>query len=148
MTTSLLRAALSVLVLSGLAAGCASSNRHGDLLDNSTVTSDDIERQAGTQPIEQILQAKVPGILVARTPDGGIAVQIRGTSTFYGATAPLYIVDDVPFEPGPGGSLKGINPYDIESIRVLKNPEDTGLYGMRGSNGVIVITMKKAGSKH
>lgn len=148
MTTSLSRAALSVFVLSGLATGCASSNRHGALLDNSTVTADDIDRQAGNQPIEQLLQAKVPGVLITRTADGGIAVQIRGSSTFYGATAPLYVVNDVPFEAGPSGSLKGINPYDIESIRVLKNPEDTGLYGMRGSNGVIVITMKKAGAKN
>jgi TonB-dependent SusC/RagA subfamily outer membrane receptor len=148
MTTSLSRAALSVFVLSGLAAGCASSNRHGALLDNSTVTSDDIDRQAGNQPIEQLLQAKVPGVLITRTADGGIAVQIRGNGTFYGATAPLYVVDDVPFEAGPGGTLKGINPYDIDTIRVLKNPEDTGLYGMRGANGVIVITMKKPNSKN
>jgi len=148
MTTSLSRAALSVFVLSGLAAGCASSNRHGALLDNSTVTADDIERQAGSQPIEQLLQSKVPGVLITRTADGGIAVQIRGSGTFYGATAPLYVVDDIPFEAGPSGSLKGINPYDIETIRVLKNPEDTGMYGMRGANGVIVITMKKPGSKN
>jgi TonB-dependent SusC/RagA subfamily outer membrane receptor len=118
------------------------------LLDNSTVTADDIDRKAGSQPIEQLLEAKVPGVLITRTADGGIAVQIRGSSTFYGATAPLYVVDDVPFEAGPGGSLKGINPYDIETIKVLKNPEDTGMYGMRGSNGVIVITMKKPGSKN
>ena len=142
MTISLSRAALSAIVLSGLAGGCAPSNRHGALLDNSTVTADDIERQAGTQPIEQLLQSKVPGVLIARTADGGIAVQIRGSSSFYGGTAPLYVVDDVPFEAGPGGSLKGINPYDIETIRVLKNPEDTGMYGMRGANGVIVIKLK------
>jgi TonB-dependent SusC/RagA subfamily outer membrane receptor len=148
MKTSLSRAALSVFVLSGLATGCASSNRHGALLDNSTVTADDIDRKAGSQPIEQLLEAKVPGVLITRTADGGIAVQIRGSSTFYGATAPLYVVDDVPFEAGPGGSLKGINPYDIASIKVLKNPEDTGMYGMRGSNGVIVITMKKPSAKN
>jgi len=148
MKTSLSRAALSVFMLSGLATGCASSNRHGALLDNSTVTADDIDRKAGSQPIEQLLEAKVPGVLITRTADGGIAVQIRGSSTFYGATAPLYVVDDVPFEAGPGGSLKGINPYDIASIKVLKNPEDTGMYGMRGSNGVIVITMKKPTAKN
>jgi len=134
-------------MLAGFATGCASSNRHGALLDNSTVTADDIDRKAGSQPIEQLLEAKVPGVLITRTADGGIAVQIRGSSTFYSATAPLYVVDDVPFEAGPGGSLKGINPYDIDTIRVLKNPEDTGMYGMRGSNGVIVITMKKPGKK-
>jgi TonB-dependent SusC/RagA subfamily outer membrane receptor len=53
----------------------------------------------------------------------------------------------VPITPGPGGALNGINPYDIESIRVLKNPADIAIYGMRGANGVIVITMKKPGKR-
>lgn len=148
MRTSLSRAALSVWVLSGFAAGCASSNRQGPRLDNSAVTADDIERGAGSEPIEKLLQAKVPGVLVTRASDGSLAVQIHGPSSFYSGGAPLYIVDDVPFEAGPGGTLRGINPYDIESIRVLKNPEDTGIYGVRGANGVIVITMKKPGRKH
>src|SRR5437867_4151638 len=116
MTTFSSRTALSVLLLSGLAAGCASSNRHGALLDNTTVTADDIERQAGSQPIEQLLQSKVPGVLITRAADGSIAVQIRGPSSFYSGGAPLYVVDDVPFDAGPGGTLHGINPYDIETI--------------------------------
>jgi TonB-dependent SusC/RagA subfamily outer membrane receptor len=56
----------------------------------------------------------------------------------------LYVVDGVPIQPGPGGSLVGIDPYDIESIEVLKDPADTALYGMRGANGVIVVKTKRA----
>ena len=110
--------------------------------DASTVTADEIERDAG-KPIEQVVQGRIAGVDVRRTPDGGIAVNIRNASSFYGGVEPLYVVDGSPFNPGPGGALVGINPYDIESIRVLKNPEDIGVYGMRGANGVIVITMKK-----
>jgi TonB-dependent SusC/RagA subfamily outer membrane receptor len=96
-------------------------------------------------PIEEVLQDKVPGLLVTRTFDGGIAVQIRGPATFYGNRDPLYVIDDVPIRPGPGGALSGVNPHDVESIRVLKDPADTGVYGLRGANGVIVITTKKSG---
>jgi TonB-dependent SusC/RagA subfamily outer membrane receptor len=95
-----------------------------------------------------VLQAKVPGILVTRTADGGIAIQMRGiSSTFYGSTQPLYVVDGVAFRPGANGELIGINPYDIETIRVLKDASETAIYGIRGGNGVIEITTKKPKGK-
>jgi len=50
-------------------------------------------------------------------------------------------------QPGPGGALIVINPHDIESIKVLKDPADTGIYGMRGANGVILITTKRPGKR-
>ena len=55
------------------------------------------------------------------------------------------MIDDVPISAGPNGTLTGVNPYDIESIKVLKDPADTGIYGIRGGNGVILITTKHAG---
>jgi TonB-dependent SusC/RagA subfamily outer membrane receptor len=141
-----LRAALSALVLIGLAEGCASSRPSRQPAGQPTMTAEDIEQNAG-DPIEKVLQSKASGVLVKRTADGGIAVEIRGVSSFYGSNAPLYVIDDAPFNPGPGGALTGVNPYDIESIRVLKNPEDTGIYGMRGANGVIVIKTKRPGKR-
>jgi TonB-dependent SusC/RagA subfamily outer membrane receptor len=104
------------------------------------VTAEDIERSPG-QPIEEILKDKVAGVTVTQT-QGGLSVRIRGVSSFYGNNEPLYVLDDVPITPGPGGVLSGIGPYDIESIRVLKDPADTALYGMRGANGVILIRTK------
>ena len=53
------------------------------------------------------------------------------------------MLDDSPVSAGPGGLLRGLNPYDIETIRVLKNPADIAIYGMRGANGVILITTKR-----
>lgn len=106
------------------------------------MTSEDIARDP-SQPIERVLMSRVPGLWITRTGDGGIAVRIRGVSTINASSAPLYVVDGVPIQTGPGGSLTGINPHDIESIKVLKNPVDTAMYGIRGGNGVIVITTKR-----
>ena len=140
MTHTLERAALSACLLVLFAAGCGRrqpSNR-------PAVTPQELQDQKG-EPIEKQLQAKASGALISRTPDGGIAVQIRGTSSLYGSNEPLYVVDDTPIQPGPGGALMGINPHDIESIKILKDPADTGVYGMRGANGVILIKTKKPG---
>jgi len=94
--------------------------------------------------IENMLATRFPGVNVTREADGGLHIRIRGPNSFYGSSEPLYIVDDAPLDVGPKGLLY-LNPYDIERIEVLKNPEDVGVYGVRGSNGVIKITMKKPG---
>jgi TonB-dependent SusC/RagA subfamily outer membrane receptor len=105
-------------------------------------TSDDLTRNPNV-PIEQVLQQKVPGLVVTRAEDGSIAMRIRGTSSLAGNNEPLYVVDGVVIQAGPGGSLTGINPYDIATIRVLKDPTELTMYGSRGANGVIVIKTKK-----
>jgi TonB-dependent starch-binding outer membrane protein SusC len=106
------------------------------------VTAEDIQRVPPGQSIEKLLMGRAPGVIVGRTADGGISVRIRGPASFYASGEPLYVLDGSPIEAGPGGALSGINPWDIESIRVLKNPGDTAIYGMRGVNGVIVITTR------
>lgn len=105
------------------------------------VTAEDIERAPG-QPIEELLKDRVAGVTVTQG-QGGLVVRIRGVSSFYGNNEPLYVLDGVPITPGPGGVLRGISPYDIESINVLKDPADTAIYGVRGANGVIVIKTKR-----
>jgi len=110
----------------------------------STVTAAEMDRSAGPgDPIEKYLAGRVSGVTVTRTGDG-ISVRIRGGGSSANNGEPLYLIDGVPVQAGPGGSLSGINPYDIESIRVLKDPADTAMYGMRGANGVIVIRTKGA----
>ena len=106
------------------------------------MTAEDIERQPG-QPIEQVLMGRFPGVTVTRTADGGVAVRIRGTTSIRGSNEPLYVIDGVAIQPGPGGSLSGINPHDIASIEVVKDPVGTAIYGVRGANGVIVIKTKR-----
>jgi TonB-dependent SusC/RagA subfamily outer membrane receptor len=104
------------------------------------VTGDAIRKD---QPIEEALSGRFPGVDVSRTPDGGIAVRIRGGSSLMGSNEPLYVIDGVEISPGTNGALTGINPYDIESIEVLKDATSTAMYGSRGSNGVVLIKMKK-----
>lgn len=96
-----------------------------------------------TESVEQMLEGRVAGVIVSRTPDGSIAVRIRGSSSAYGNNEPLYILDGLPLQPGPNGALSGINPRDIASIRVLKEAADIGMYGSRGANGVIIIKTKR-----
>ncbi len=144
------RATLALGVLLGLLHGCAHSGTNGSEAadasertprDPNTVTAEDIRRQPG-EPIEKILAGRIAGVQVTRTRDG-IAVRIRGRTSLRGDSEPLYVIDGISIQPGPGGALVGISPYDIESIKVLKDAADTAMYGVRGANGVIVITTKR-----
>jgi TonB-linked SusC/RagA family outer membrane protein len=93
--------------------------------------------------LDQILQGRAPGLYsVAGSGQPGAAatVLIRGAGSISGVTAPLYVMDGIPIEPGVFQSL---NPSDIESVDVLKDASSTALYGSRGANGVIVITTKR-----
>jgi TonB-dependent SusC/RagA subfamily outer membrane receptor len=82
------------------------------------------------QNIAQILQGRVPGVLVT-----GNSVTIRGINSIYGNTEPLYLVDGMIVDQGYALSL---SPSDVERIEILKGPE-TAIYGSRGANGVIAI---------
>lgn len=110
-------------------------------LTGTTVTAEDID-QNPSQPIEKVLQSKVPGVVITRTSSGWLSIRIRGATTINGSTEPLYIIDGLPIQAGPDGSLVGINPHDIASIEVLKDASDLAFYGLRGANGVIIIKTK------
>ena len=130
---------VSLCALGEVAAACAPARVRGGPVAQS-VTSEDLKNS--NEPIEVVLQRKVPGLKVTRTSDGGIALQIRGTSSFRGEESPpLYVLDGLPFHPGPEGAITGVNPNDIASVRVLKGA-DAGIYGSEGGNGVIIITTK------
>jgi len=95
------------------------------------------------EPIASLIQRSSPGVLVSTGPNGSLIVRIRGSGSFYGSEEPLYVIDGVPLPVGSGGRLAGINPEDIESIKVLKDPPETALYGVRGANGVVLITTRR-----
>jgi len=107
-----------------------------------TVTATDVQNTPSGS-IEKSLEGRFPGVTVFRTAEGGLAIRVRGAASANGPNAPLYVVDGVAVEPGPNGDLMGLNPYDIESIKVLKDAASTTMYGVRGANGVIVIKTKK-----
>jgi len=105
--------------------------------DPNTVTNDEGVQNVS---VERILQGRIAGVNVTTTPDGSIAVRIRGGSS---ANEPLYIVDGIPVQAGANGALSGISPSDIESIRVLKDPADIAMYGIRGASGVVVVKTRR-----
>jgi TonB-dependent starch-binding outer membrane protein SusC len=138
---------LCFVALVGASAGCAPppARNPGVRPDVSTVTSEDLA--SSQEPIENVIQKKVSGVTVTRTADGGIALQIRGATNYRGQVlSPLYILNGLSFRPGTDGALTGVDPYSIESIKVLKGAE-AGIYGIDGANGVIVITTKQGGKR-
>lgn len=130
------------------------------------VKKDVIERTGNTD-LSGAMQGKLAGIDIKPSsgmPGASSQITIRGARSFTGNNSPLYVVDGMPIsstadiETGAGGdfSLVGdgvtgsdlsnravdINPSDIESIDVLKGQAAAALYGIRASNGVILITTK------
>src|SRR2546426_11945029 len=107
----------------------------------STVSSEEQARQPATS-LEQLLAGRISGVTVTPAPGGGIVVRIGGPKSFYSNEDPLFIVDGVPIERVFNGTLNWLNPHDVESITVLKDPSTTAIYGVRGANGVVIIKTK------
>ncbi len=128
---------------------------------------DDVIQRAGNTDLAGAMQGKISGVDIKPSsgmPGASSQIVIRGARSFTGNNAPLYVVDGMPiasgsdFQSGSGGSYTtggqgvtgsdisnravDINPADIESINILKGQAAAALYGIRASNGVVVITTK------
>ncbi len=103
------------------------------------VDGKDIADKPNPNPVAS-LQGRVAGLSVVNngTPGRAPDIRIRGTSSI-GAVTPLYIVDGI-FQ----DNIDYINPNDIESIEILKDPSSLAIFGVRGATGVIAVTTKKA----
>ena len=88
---------------------------------------------------ESLLQGQASGVTVVNSgaPGSDAAVRIRGITSL-GNSSPLIIVDGIQSSNG----LRDINPDDVESIQVLKDAGSAAIYGIQGSNGVIIVTTK------
>jgi len=93
--------------------------------------------------VEQLLAGRVPGVQVIRGAGGGFSLRIRGTSSLYSSSEPLYVVDGMLVQTVPGRGLDWLNPNDIETIEILKDANSLSEYGVRGANGVVVITTRR-----
>lgn len=109
----------------------------------STVDVEQAQKDRPATTVADMLRGRVSGVVVTEGAGGGISIRIRGTTSIMGSSDPLYVVDGMPVEPNPGGTLPFLNPNDIESISVLKDASATAIYGARGANGVIVIKTKR-----
>lgn len=113
----------------------------------ATVSSKDFVKGALQSP-EQLIAGKVAGVQITPNdgrPGSGSRIRIRGGASLNASNDPLIIVDGVPLSSGAGGGngLNLINPNDIETFTILKDPSSAAIYGSRASNGVILITTKK-----
>lgn len=104
----------------------------------TTITADKLNDRY-TPNLLNNLEGRVAGL----STYGG-KLTIRGTSSLYAEASPLLVVDGLPVE----GKIEDLNPYDIESVNVLKDAAATAIYGARASNGIIVITTKSAKEKN
>lgn len=127
------------------------------------IKATDIQKTASLSP-QMAMQGRMPGVFVSAAggdPNARPTVRIRGVTTFGNNANPLYIIDGVAVQEWGEGTtytvpsarandFRGsqnifnlINPDDIESISVLKDASAAAVYGVRGANGVIIITTKR-----
>ena len=112
--------------------GAVTSMKNDDLLKAKAANS------------TNVLIGRMPGI-IAKQASGEpgadySSIYIRGIATFRGDTSPAYIIDGVERS---SSDFARMDPNDIESINVLKDAASAAIFGMRGANGVIVITTKR-----
>ncbi len=130
-------------------------------------------RNSGEQNVVGALQGKIAGAIITGSggaPGAGVNIILRGVTSLSGGAdnQPLFVIDGIIISnstnagnplPSAGSNSPGaseqfantnraadINPDDIESISVLKGPAATALYGLRASNGAIIITTKRGKS--
>jgi TonB-linked SusC/RagA family outer membrane protein len=104
----------------------------------SGLKSEHLDQQSNGN-LGSAIQGKIAGVTVESAggqPGAGTRIQIRGAGSLNNNN-PLILVDDIAVT-----SLNNINPYDIESIQVLKDASAAAIYGSRAANGVIMITTK------
>ncbi len=106
----------------------------------TTLTAKDFEKK-GQSNIINSLEGMIAGLSLTADPnnEGSKRYNIRGVSTLFGNSEPLIIVDGFPVET----DISMLNPYEIESVTVLKDAAAASIYGARSANGVIVITTKR-----
>ncbi len=95
--------------------------------------------------VMQAIQGAVANVTVSQgssIPGDAPAVQVRGRNSISATSEPYIVVDGIPLTK-TDGSINDINPNDIQSVEILKDPSAVAIYGVNGSNGVILITTKR-----
>jgi TonB-linked SusC/RagA family outer membrane protein len=113
------------------------------------ITSKDFNKGAVVS-VDQLLSGRAAGVRVTNNggqPDAAPNIRIRGGASLSASNDPLIIIDGVAIgnenPAGVSNPLSLVNPNDVESFSILKDASATAIYGVRASNGVIIITTKK-----
>ncbi len=136
----------------------------------ATISSKQLTGTAPAQTLDAALEGKIPGAYInanSGAPGGGITVKLRGVTSVYGNTQPLYVVDGVfidnsstsaglnavtsaargglptSTQDNPSNRIADIDPQDIENIEILKGASAAAIYGSKAAAGVVIITTKK-----
>ncbi|MEO6877166.1 MAG: TonB-dependent receptor plug domain-containing protein, partial [Gemmatimonadaceae bacterium] len=122
-----------------------------------------ITQSAPVRTISDVLNARVPGVMIQQGSQTGAGqrIRVRGISSVSLSNEPIFIIDGIRMSSnngstsfGSGGAsfsrLGDVSPEDIEDIEIVKGPSAATLYGTDAANGVVVITTKKgrAGASH
>jgi TonB-dependent SusC/RagA subfamily outer membrane receptor len=154
------------LVVTGRATATRRANAPNPV---ETIQGDELQA-VPQQTLDKALQGRVTGAVIAANsgaPGGGLQLNIRGSSSVNAAAEPLYVIDGVvvsniaipsnqnELTAAASGSnpslmqdvltnrISDLNPDDIESIEVLKGASASAIYGVKASNGVVIITTKR-----
>ncbi len=156
---------LSELVVTGQATSITRRNLANGV---QSVSAEELNR-THSQTVEDALQGKVAGAVVTANsgaPGGGLQVRMRGVTSIFGRSQPLYVVDGVPVantaisnglnaatqaagglnsssQDNPVNRIADLNPSDIESMEFLEGSSAAAIYGSSAANGVIIITTKR-----
>lgn len=157
---------LDEVVVTGLATSVKRRNLANAVV---TVSSKDLTGTAPAQTFDAALNGKVPGALInanSGAPGGGISVKLRGVTSVFGNTQPLFVVDGVFIDnrstpaglntvtgaarggnasnqDNPSSRIADIKAEDIENVEILKGASAAAIYGSKAAAGVVLITTKR-----
>lgn len=160
---------LDEVVVTGLATSVKRRNLANAV---ATISSKELSGTAPAQTFDAALSGKVPGALISANsgaPGGGVSVKLRGVTSVFGNTQPLFVVDGVfvdntatpaglntvtaaarggnaSNQDNPSSRIADIRPEDIENIEILKGASAAAIYGSKAAAGVVLVTTKRGKS--
>jgi TonB-dependent starch-binding outer membrane protein SusC len=163
---------LDEIIVTGLATSVKRRNLANAV---ATISSKELAGTAPAQTFDAALEGKIPGAYInanSGAPGGGVSVKLRGVTSVYGNTQPLYVVDGVfvdnsstsaglnvvtaalangaPTSNSGGGTqdnpssrIADLRVEDIENVEILKGAAAAAVYGSKAAGGVVIITTKR-----
>jgi outer membrane receptor for ferrienterochelin and colicin len=105
-------------------------------------TADRPTVRSGQPTSDEELRRGFPGVVVARTANGGVSIHLLGATV--GSGPPLYVIDGTPVLADPSRGFDWLKPEDIVHVRVLRGPAETVVHGPRGVHGVVLVTTRQS----
>ncbi|PWT75627.1 MAG: SusC/RagA family TonB-linked outer membrane protein [Bacteroidetes bacterium] len=158
---------LDEIVVTGLATSVKRRNLANSV---ATISAKELNGIAPPQTFDAALEGKIPGAYTnmnTGAPGGGMSVKLRGVTSVYGTTQPLYVVDGVFMDnsttsaglnfvtnaqgggsitsnqDNPSNRISDLRPEDVENIEILKGASAAAIYGSKAAAGVVIITTKR-----